>query len=249
MGVTCADGAAVRVTRNRAWLERLGAAGITPIRRLSSALSARLGWPQITPGWPFPKFPEPGQLLAADKETTQAVVARRLQSARLYWLDGSVARMGRGEDLLQKAMESKACDVFPDTCTSPDAFLVLTPACLADLRKQPRLTPRLGDLVQEIPKAGALLVDEKGAITVLGTVAEVLQRLRVEITKPSIFQEGALPGREGRQLGAHGVLEQPDPGDDDPEAEGRSIAAPGEEPTIALEVDTEGPEEDGFGPG
>lgn len=53
VGVTCADGAAVRVTRSRAWLERLGTAGIAPIRRLAGALSARLAWPQTTPGWPF----------------------------------------------------------------------------------------------------------------------------------------------------------------------------------------------------
>ncbi|WP_306755230.1 hypothetical protein [Paracoccus actinidiae] len=246
VGVACADGAAVRITRSRAWFERLGHAGIAQVQRFASALSARLGWPQITPGWPFPKFPEPGQLLAADRKTTQAAVARRLQSARLYWLDGSMARRGRGEDLLQKAMESKACDAFPDTCTSPEAFLVLTPACLADLRKQPRLTPRLGDLVQDIPKAGVLLVDEKGAITVLGTVAEVLSCLKLEVTKPSIFQEDALPGAEGRHLGPKGFLEQHDPGDDDPEENGRGIAAPGDESTILLEEDTEGPEKDGF---
>lgn len=162
MGVTCADGGAVRITRSRAWLERLGTAGIAQVQRLASALSARLGWPLTTPGWPFPEFPEPGQLLAADRETTQAAVARRLQSARLYWLDGSAADRGRGKDLLQEAMESKGLDAFHDSCTSPpDAFLVLTPACLADFRQQSRrLAPRLKDLVQEIPKAGVLLVEE-----------------------------------------------------------------------------------------
>lgn len=209
VGIACADGAAVRITRSRAWLERLGHAGIAPIRRLVSALSARLGWPLTTPGWPFPEFPEPGQLLAADKKTTQAGVARRLQSARLYRLDGSAARRGRGEDLLQKAMESKAYDVFPDTCTSPDAFLVLTPACLADLRQQPRLAPRLKDLVQEIPKAGVLLVEEEGTVTVLGVVAEVLPRLKVQVTSRFNLQQVALPGAEGRQLGAQGILELP----------------------------------------
>lgn len=248
VGVTCADGAAVRITRSRAWLERLGHAGIAPIRRLAGALSARLAWPQTTPGWPFPKLSEPGQLLAADRETTQAAVARRLQSARLYGLDGSMARRGRAEDLLQKAMESKACDAFPDTCTSPpDAFVVLTPACLANLRQQPRrLAPRLRDLVQDIPKAGVMLVEEEGTVTVLGTVAEVLPRLRVEVASLFKLPPDALPGTEGRQPGAQGVLEQRDPADDDPKATGTSIAAPGDESTILLEEDTAGPEDDGF---
>lgn len=248
VGVTCADGAAVRVTRSRAWLERLGHAGIAPIRRLASALSARLGWPQTTPAWPFPKFPDPGQLLAADKETTQAAVARRLRSARLHWIDGNAANRGRGKDLLQEAMESKGLDAFPDTCTSPpDAFLVLTPACLAGLRQQPRrLAPRLRDLVQEIPKAGVLLVEEEGTVTVLGTVAEVLPRLRVEVTSLSSLQADALPSAEVRQLGPQGFLEQHDAGDEDPEEKGRGIAAPGDEATFLLEEVPGGPEKDGF---
>ncbi len=247
VGVACADGAAVRITRSRAWLERLGTAGITQVQRLASALFARLGWPQTTPGWPFPKFPEWGQLLAADKETTQAAVARRLRSARLYRLDGSAARRGRGEDLLQEAMDSKEDDALLDTCTAPpDAFLVLTPACLAGLRQQPRLPPRLLDLVQEIPRAGVLLVDEKGTTTFLGAVAEVLPRLRAEVTSLSSLQADALPGAEGSQPGAQGVLEPHDPGDDDPEAKERVIAAPDDESTILLAEDTAGPEDDGF---
>lgn len=246
VGVACADGAAVRVTRNRAWLERLGHAGIAPIRRLAGTLSARLAWPQTTPGWPFPKLSEPGQLMAADKETTEAEIARRLRSARLHWLDGSAANRGRGKDPLQEAMESKGYDAFPETCTSlPDAFLVLTLACLADLRQQPRrLAPRLKHLVQEIPKAGVLLVDEKGAMTVLGTVAEVLPRLRAEVTSLFNLQPDALPGTEGCQPGAEEVLEQHDAEDDDPEAKGRGIAAPGDDSAILLEEDTEVP--DGF---
>lgn len=248
VGVTCADGAAVRITRSRAWLERLGHAGITPIRRLAGALSAVLGWPQTTPGWPFPKFPEPGQLLTADKETTQAGVARRLQSARLYWLDGSVARRRQGEDLLQEAMEGKPYAAFPETCTTPpDAFLVLTPPCLADLRQQPRrLVPRLRTLVQEIPEAGVLLVEEEGTATVLGTVAEVLPRLRAKVTSLFDLQQDTLPGAEGRQPCAEGVLEQHDLGNDGPEAIGRSIAASDDESTILLEEDTAEPEDDGF---
>lgn len=107
------------------------------------------------------------------------------------------------------------------------------------------MTTRLGGLVQDIPKAGVVPVDEKETITVLGTVAEVLPRLKVQITSLFNLQQDALPGAEGRQPGPQGFLEQPDPGDDDREAEGGGIADQGAEPTILLEEDTEEPEADG----
>lgn len=79
----------------------------------------------------------------------------------------------------------------------------------------------------------------------LGTAAEVLPRLKVQITSRFNLQQDALPGAKGRQLGPQGFLEQHDPGDDDPEEKGRGIAAQGES-AILLEEDTEGPEKDGF---
>ena len=233
IGIRCADGAALRVTRQAAWLERTGRDGIAPIRRFSATLSAGLGWPPPSPspmGWPIQGLPQ-ATLIAGTEETARAEITRRLRRARLHHIDDDPARQSRIDGLLLRAASGSAAPKAQEALASPgETFVLVTRPCLADLKRRPkRFMGRLKELLQEAPETKVILYEEDGTATSALSLGDLVRRLAEGFAgkikayppadpEPAPDERGTYPMSEGIEPEDPGQLHDVDEIEGEPES-------------------------------